>query len=75
MLPRMVRGELEQQLAARRTMHERDLARGVARVDLPDALERKYPRAAGAFEWQFVFASRQPWRTRALRGVARLTQP
>ena len=59
MLPRSVRGELEQQLAARRTLHERDLARGVARVDLPDALERKYPRAAQTLEWQFVFASRQ----------------
>jgi integron integrase len=59
MLPRTVRLELAQQLAARRTRHGRDLARGVARVDLPDALERKYPRAAQAFEWQFVFASRQ----------------
>jgi integron integrase len=59
MLPRVVRPELEQQLAARRLVHERDLRRGVARVDLPDALERKYPRAAQAFEWQFVFASRQ----------------
>jgi site-specific recombinase XerC len=57
--PITVRGQLEQQLAARRTLHERDLARGVARVDLPDAVERKYPRAAQAFEWQFVFASRQ----------------
>jgi integrase len=35
------------------------LARAVARVDLPDAIERKYPRAAQTFEWQFVFASRQ----------------
>lgn len=34
MLPRSIRPELEQQLAARRTLHERDLARGVARVDL-----------------------------------------
>ena len=59
MLPRSARAELEQQLAVRRTLHERDLARGVARVDLPDALERKYPRAAQALEWQFVFASRQ----------------
>ena len=59
MLPRAVRPELEQQLVVRRTVHERDLARGVARADLPDALERKYPRAAQAFEWQFLFASRQ----------------
>jgi integron integrase len=59
MLPRSVRPELEQQLAVRRSVHQRDLARRVARVDLPAALERKYPRAAQSLEWQFVFASRQ----------------
>jgi len=59
MLPRSVRGDLERQLEWRRRLHERDLARGVARVELPDALERKYPRAAQEFGWQFVFASRQ----------------
>ncbi len=59
MLPRSARAALELQVAARRVLHERDLASGVARVDRPDALERKYPRAAQAFEWQFVFASRQ----------------
>jgi len=46
MLPRSVRGDLERQLEWRRRLHERDLARGVARVELPHALERKYPRAA-----------------------------
>ena len=46
MLPRSVRADLETHLAWRRQLHERDLARGVARVDLPEALERKYPRAA-----------------------------
>jgi hypothetical protein len=51
MLPRAVRAELEQQLAARRTVHERDLARGVARVDLPDALERFSVGAFRALEW------------------------
>ena len=59
MLPRTVRAELVTQLERRRQVHERDLARGVARVELPDALERKYPRAAQEFGWQFVFASRQ----------------
>jgi integron integrase len=59
MLPRSLRGELERQLEWRRQLHERDLARGVARVELPDALERKYPRAAQELGWQFVFASRQ----------------
>ena len=59
MLPKSVRGDLEARLEERRMMHERDLARGVARVELPDALERKYPSAAREFGWQFVFASRQ----------------
>jgi integron integrase len=59
MLPRSARAELEVQLQARRLLHKRDLARGVARVDLPDALERKYPRAAQELGWQFIFASRQ----------------
>lgn len=59
MLPRSVRADLERQREWRRQLHERDLTRGVPRVDLPDALERKYPRAAQEFGWQFVFASRQ----------------
>jgi integron integrase len=59
MLPRAVRSALERQREWRRQLHERDLLRGVARVELPDALERKYPRAAQEFGWQFLFASRQ----------------
>lgn len=59
MLPRTLRGALEQQLVDRRGLHERDLERGVARVALPYALERKYPRAAQELGWQFLFASRQ----------------
>jgi integron integrase len=59
MLPKSVRGDLQGQLDRRRVLHERDMARGVARVELPDALERKYPKAAQELGWQFVFASRQ----------------
>ena len=59
MLPASVRDALERQLAARHGLHERDVARGVARAALPDALERKYPRAAQELGWQFLFASRQ----------------
>ena len=59
MLPRSVRPALIEQFAKRREVHEKDRARGIARVDLPDALERKYPGAAQEFGWQFLFASRQ----------------
>jgi integron integrase len=59
MLPKSARADLQQQLAKRRLLHDRDLARGVARVELPNALEKKYPAAARELGWQFVFASRQ----------------
>jgi integron integrase len=59
MLPRALRQDLERQLTWRRQLHERDLGAGLARVVLPDALARKYPRAAQELGWQFLFASRQ----------------
>jgi integron integrase len=59
MLPRALRPELDRQIEWRRQLHERDVAAGLARVALPDALARKYPRAAREFGWQFLFASRQ----------------
>jgi len=59
MLPKLVRESLQKQLEWRSKLHERDLTRVVARVELPDAIERKYPRAAQELGWQFVFASRQ----------------
>jgi integron integrase len=59
MLPKSVRDALNAQFDKRRVLHERDLARGVARVQLPDAIDRKYPGAAQEWSWQFIFASRQ----------------
>lgn len=59
MLPKSLRGDLERQLAWRQELHERDCAAGLARVALPDALARKYPKAAQEMGWQFLFASRQ----------------
>jgi integron integrase len=59
MLPRKLVPALTELLARRRRLHDRDLARGVARVALPDALDRKYPNAARELAWQYLFASRQ----------------
>ena len=38
-----------------KALHERDLAAGVGRVVLPEALARKYPNAAADWGWQSVF--------------------
>jgi integron integrase len=59
MFPRALLPGMQRQFERRRALHEHDLARGLGRVALPEALARKFPRAAREFPWQFVFASRQ----------------
>ena len=48
---------LQQQLAASRALHARDLADGAGEVWLPNALAVKYPTAARTWGWQWVFPS------------------
>jgi integron integrase len=57
MLPTAARADLERQLEWRRALHERDLARGFGRVEMPTALERKLQGADHTLSWQFLFAS------------------
>ena len=46
---------LRAQLEKVRALHEADLAGGGGAVWMPEALERKYPRAAREWGWQWVF--------------------
>jgi integrase len=39
--------------------HEADLKHGTGSVELPDALARKYPRAAFEWGWQWVFPAKR----------------
>jgi integron integrase len=57
MLPLSLRDSLRRQLEWRRPLHERDLARGFGRVEMPDALAVKLAGADHTLAWQFVFAS------------------
>ena len=57
MLPQALVEPLKARLAVRRKMHDLDLARGMADVELPFALERKYPNAGREFGWQYIFAA------------------
>jgi len=55
MLPTAVKPALQAQLGNVRRQHEKDLARGLGRAPLPDALTRKYPGADRQWIWQWVF--------------------
>lgn len=56
-LPASLVPAFARQLAARRRLHDLDLARGMVDVELPHALARKYPGAATQWGWQWIFAA------------------
>lgn len=64
LLPQAVQGDLQVHIAKVRRLHERDLRAGRGSVQLPYALERKYPRAPWEWGWQWVFPASRPYRDR-----------
>jgi integron integrase len=62
MVPRSLAAPLQSHLTRVKAIHERDLGAGWGRVELPDALQRKYPRAPAEWRWQWVFPQRHRWR-------------
>jgi integron integrase len=61
LLPEAVKPSLETHLAAVKAIHERDLAAGYGRVQMPYALDRKYPNAPKEWGWQFLFPQEKRW--------------
>ncbi|SER04872.1 integron integrase [Solimonas aquatica] len=59
MLPENLMLPLRKQLAAAKVLHDGDLADGLGRVWLPDALSVKYPNAPKTWGWQYVFPAPQ----------------
>ena len=57
-LPEAVGAALQEHLRRVRLLHEEDLSKGFGSVYLPGALDRKYPNAARAWGWQYVFPAR-----------------
>jgi integron integrase len=49
---------LREHLAGVKLTHQEDLAAGYGAVYLPGALDRKYPKAAREWGWQYVFPAR-----------------
>lgn len=61
MLPVSLKSPLLEHLKKVKKMHERDLTEGWGRVQLPDALDRKYPNASRDWRWQWVFPQEHRW--------------
>jgi integron integrase len=55
MLPLATKDPLIKQLGIAKRQHELDAERGMGRVVLPNALDRKYPNAGKEWGWQWVF--------------------
>jgi integron integrase len=62
LLPEALIPELRLHLRRVREQHAQAMARGYGGVDLPHALEQKYPRAPFEVAWQYVFPAASPSR-------------
>lgn len=69
-LPSAMREPLQQHLREVARIHQDDLSRGLGRVELPDALCRKYPNADKEWGWQWVFPASSHYTDR-LTGMKR----
>ncbi|MFA5149118.1 MAG: integron integrase [Candidatus Omnitrophota bacterium] len=56
-LPEYLKKGLGAHVEEVKKLHEKDLAAGYGAVKMPDSLDRKYPKAAREFGWQFAFPS------------------
>jgi integrase len=55
MLPGAVKEPLARHLSKSKQQHCREVERGLGRVGLPNALDRKYPNAGREWGWQWIF--------------------
>ncbi len=56
-LPEYIKTDLKLHLEKVKAAHDKDIKLGYGEVHLPQALARKYPKAAGDWCWQYVFPS------------------
>lgn len=61
-MPRSVIVRLQEHIRRVQVIHDRDMADGYGRVELPHALARKYPKANQVWGWQFAFPQERRWR-------------
>jgi integron integrase len=71
MLPQTLAVPLREHFQKVKTVHEKDLAEGWGRVQMPYALDRKYPNAPKDWRWQWVFPQESRWRNRETKEQGR----
>lgn len=62
MLPESLKTALKEHLKQVKIVHERDLSDGWGRVLMPNALDRKYPKAPYDWRWQWIFPQENRWK-------------
>ena len=62
MLPQKLKRRLREHLKVVKRIHEQDLSDGWGQMPLPNALDKKYPRASREWRWQWVFPQDRRWR-------------
>ena len=62
MLPESLKKPLQDHLRKAKAIHEKDLSAGWGRVQMPYALDRKYPHASADWRWQWVFPQETRWK-------------
>jgi integron integrase len=62
MLPESLKKLLQDHLSKIKLIHEKDLTEGWGRVQMPNALDRKYPNAPADWRWQWVFPQENRWK-------------
>jgi integron integrase len=62
MLPESLKSALNDHLRKVRMIHKSDLSAGWGRVQMPMALDRKYPNAPAEWRWQWVFPQQNRWK-------------
>ena len=61
MLPQSLKTPLQEHLKKVKAVHEQDLSDGWGRVQMPYALDHKYPNAPADWRWQWVFPQENRW--------------
>jgi integron integrase len=59
LFPKMIHDQMRSHIEKVKQIHDQDLEEGHGEVYLPNALARKYPKAAKEFTWQYVFPSKK----------------